>query len=256
MPDLYVVMSDDELVEAINYAKENGTSEAFIVENIQYALFFNKIDAINYCNDGQWFPHFSHYINLKTTNDEIGILLSSTIWNDFDLLKLYEILKCYGISYKMVEDKWYNHDSVKDFNEKNRLAAKKYPVNSPWTARDIEVVQSALESIEDINSAKIIHNANVEMSVFKYLPNMTPIPTQKQIVELSYPNILHLDTADGEYNVFMGPAIKVDDVEKLLINSNILFSNAPYDPTIDANLLLYKTRDRNIWEDEKRGRSI
>lgn len=256
MPDIYIVMSDLELNEAVNYAKENGALEATIIENIQYRLLFNRVDAITYCEEGKWFPHYSHYITLKTKDDEIGILLSSTVWNDFELTKVYEILKSCGISYKLVEDKWYSHDSVSEFNEKNRLVAKKYPINSPWTARDLEVVESALENIEAINFAKIMCNANVEINIFKYLLNGTPIPTENHIVTLKYPNVLHLDTDNGEYNVFMGESINVEEVKKLLAKSNVLFNTNQYDPFTDASSILYSPRDKNIWEEGKKGKII
>ena len=233
MPDIYIVMSDLELNEAVNYAKENGALEATIIENIQYRLLFNRVDAITYCEEGKWFPHYSHYITLKTKDDEIGILLSSTVWNDFELTKVYEILKSCGISYKLVEDKWYSHDSVSEFNEKNRLVA-----------------------IEAINFAKIMCNANVEINIFKYLLNGTPIPTENHIVTLKYPNVLHLDTDNGEYNVFMGESINVEEVKKLLAKSNVLFNTNQYDPFTDASSILYSPRDKNIWEEGKKGKII
>lgn len=256
MPDIYIVMSDDELNEALNYAKENGAMEAKIIEHINYKLLFNGVDAISYCEDGHWFPHYSHYITLKTKDDEIGILLSSTVWNDFNLAKVYEVLQSYGISCKSMKDKFYNPDSVAKFNEENRLAAKRSPINSPWTARDIEVVEAALENIEAINFAKIMCNANIEITIFQYLMNGTPMPNVHPVVTLKYPNILHLDTDNGEYNVFMGESINVDEVKKLLVKSNILFSTNQYDPFTDASSILYSHRDKSIWEEGKRGKNI
>ena len=38
MPDLFVVMSDEELKEAIQYGKENGAKKAIVYEGIQYYL--------------------------------------------------------------------------------------------------------------------------------------------------------------------------------------------------------------------------
>lgn len=256
MPDIYIVMSDQELNEAVNCAKENGAIEAKIIENIQYKLLFNGIDALAYCQDGHWFPHYSHYIDLKTKDDEIGILLSSTVWNDFNLTKVYDVLKSYGISCKSMEDKFYSKDSVIEFNEKNRLVAKKSPINSPWTARDFEVVEAALENIEAINFAKIMCNSNIEIKIFQYVPNFTPMQNVHPIVTLKYPNILHLDTDNGEYNVFMGESINVDEVKKLLVKSNILFSANQYDPFTDASSILYSPRDKSIWEEGKRGKNI
>lgn len=256
MPDIYIVMSDDELNEAINYAQEKGALEATIIENIQYKLFFNGIDAISYCQNNYWFPHYSHYIVLKTKEDEIGLLLSSTVWNDFNLTKVYEVFQSYKISCKFVKDKFFKQDSVVEFNEKNRLAAQKSPINSPWTARDFEVVELALENIDAINYAKIICNANIEMRIFQYLLNGTPLPTEKPITILKYPNILNLNTDNGQYNIFMGEAIDVEKVKKLLVKSNILFNSHQYNPITDTNLILYSPRSKDIWEKEKRGKCI
>lgn len=256
MPDIYIVMSDEELNEAINYAKEKGALEATIIENIQYKLFFNGVDAISYCQDGHWFPHFSHYIALKTKEDEIGILLSSTVWNNFNLTKVYEVLETHRIHCQLVKDNFFTPNSVGEFNEKNRLAAKKFPINSPWTARDFEVVETALKDIEAIHFANIICNANIEIKIFRYLLNGTPIPTEIPIVTLNYPNILHLDTDNEEYNVFMGKAINVEEVKTLLMKLNILFNTTQYNSLTDASLILYNPRNKEIWEEGKRGKRI
>lgn len=249
-------MSDEELNEAINYAKEKGALEATIIENIQYKLFFNGVDAVSYCQDDYWFPHFSHYIALKTKEDEVGILLSSTVWNDFHLKKVYEVLEAHRINCKLLKDKFFNENSVTEFNEKNRLVAKKFPINSPWTARDFEVVETALEDIEAIHFANIICDANIKLEIFRYLLNGTPIPNEIPIVTLNYPNILHLNTDNGEYNVFMGKAISIEEVENLLMKLNILFSTNPYDSITDASLILYNPRNKDIWEEGKRGKRI
>ncbi len=252
MPDLFVVMNDEELREAIEFAKEQGATSADIVENIQYSLSFDEIDAINYCRDGNWFPHFSHYIRFKVKdNDEIGMLLSSTVWNDFDLNKLYGCLEENGITAKTVKDKWFDPESVKLFNEQNRKAAKIEPINSPWTARDNEVVCSALDSIEGINKVKIIKGANVRISVFTYLRNMTSIPTVNPIVQFDYPNVMHLDTTTGEYNVFMGGDIQLDEVKRSLVERGLDFGEEAYEISTDPDLILYKNRSKDIWNEEK-----
>lgn len=252
MPDLFVVMSDEELNEAITFAKEKGAKNADVVENIQYSLIFNEENAIIYCKEGNWFPHFSHYIRLKTSdNDQIGILLSSTIWNDYDINKLYSKLKQNGININLIKDKWFNIESVKKFNEENRLAAKISPINSPWTARDLDVIETALDTIEGINNAKIIRNANIKLAIFTYLRNMTPEPTINPIVTFRYPNVLHLDTQDGECNIFAGDEIKINDIKKLLISKDIEFLEEQYDSIVDSNLILYKPRNEEIWNKEK-----
>ena len=252
MPDLFVVMSDEELIEALTFAKEKGAQNADIVENIQYSLIFNEENASNYCKDGNWFPHFSHYIRLKTSdNDEIGILLSSTIWNDYNINKLYSGLKENDLKINIIKDKWFDLESVKKFNEKNRLAAKISPINSPWTARDLDVVETALDTIEGINNAKIIKDANIKLIIFTYLRNMTPEPTINPIVTFRYPNVLHLDTQEGEYNVFAGETININDVKKLLISKDIEFLEEQYDSIVDSNLILYKPRNEEIWNKEK-----
>jgi len=246
MPDLYVVMSDEELVEAIEEAKTNGATSCDIVEHIQYQLIFNECDAANLCNkeDGRWFPSFSYYLNLSTKDDRIGVLLSSTIWSDYDLDKVYNTLNEQGIKINNIKDKWFDSKQVEEFNREEREVSKVSPVNSPWTARDIAVVGSALENIEGINYAKIIEGANVKIRVFTYLINGSPIPNINPVVNFNYPNVLHLYTDSGEYNVFMGENIDLARVKEMLDDNSISYENNKYNQDTDGYLLLYARRDR------------
>lgn len=248
MPDLYVVMSDEELVEALEEAKNNGATSCDIIEHIQYQLIFNDCDALNLCHKeyGKWFPNFSYYLNLPTKDDKIGVLLSSTIWSDFDLDKVYNTLNEQGIKINNIKDKWFDSKQVEEFNQEEKEVSKVSPVNSPWTARNEAVVASALENIEGINYAKIIEEANVEIRIFTYLVNGSPIPNINPIVNFSYPNVLHLYTDSGEYNVFMGENIDLAKIKEMFNNNSITYESNKYDEYTDGNLLLYTARDRKI----------
>ena len=54
----------------------------------------------------------------------------------------------------------------------------------------------------------------------------------------------------------MGESINVEEVKKLLAKSNVLFNTNQYDPFTDASSILYSPRDKNIWEEGKKGKII
>lgn len=180
MPDLFVVMNDEELTEAVAFAKEQGAEVANIVENIQYSLFFDDVDAVNYCRDGNWFPHFSHYISFKTgDNDEIGMLLSSTVWNDFDIDKVYKTLSENGITAQLVKDKWFDPESVKSLNAKKAEMDRRKAIVGEMARAKIKsriALYTALSSKYDVLRTEEIDDCDikVERPAIKYEEIMAP----------------------------------------------------------------------------------
>lgn len=244
MPDLFVVMSNEELQEAIKVAKNTGAKEAIVYEGIQYNLSINKVDAREFILDTElWFPLFTDYIELSCHQDKIGILLSPTIWNHYTLDLLYKALEEENIKYKKYKNGFIDNGEFESLKEEERQASVEKPINSPWTARDLEVVEAALDTIEDIQDAIVIYNANfLVVCTFAFISGF-PIPTKLPIAKFSYPNILHLETDNGYYNVYMGENIMLDDVLSLLKNRGIKFFIKSYSDE-DINLLLYQSRNR------------
>ena len=71
MPDLFVVMSDEELKEAIQYGKENGAKKAIVYEGIQYYLEVNGVDMEDFVKEtNSWFTMFTEYIELPKFNSD------------------------------------------------------------------------------------------------------------------------------------------------------------------------------------------
>ena len=94
MPDLFVVMSNDEFREAIEYARQEGASKATCLMAMNYDLIINGHIVENdvQTKDG-WFPKFTEYISLPTEDDEIGVLLSPTVWNEYDERIIYDTMQ-------------------------------------------------------------------------------------------------------------------------------------------------------------------
>lgn len=243
--DLFVVMNDDELIEAIDYAKENGATTAKVTKNISYEFKVNGLEMADYCKKtGNWFPALTDYIFLPTSNeDSIAILLSPTVWTDYDMNKVYKCLNDNNIIFDSGMDEWYDHENCATFKEEERQASIEAPINSPWTARDIEVVATAVTSIEGIKAAAIITGANVEINCFCWLLNGTPLPNKAMITSFNYPNVLHILTEEGYSNVFLGSDIDLEEVRKLIEEKAIDFEIVPYvqDKT---ELLFYQPRGR------------
>lgn len=245
IPDLFVVMNDDELKEAILFAKENEAKNAIVYEGIQYGLSINGIDMEEFVQEtNAWFPPFTEYIELPTFEDKIGILLSPTVWKDYHLDLLYKTLENEKIVYKKNTNCFMNEFEFKEYKETERQASLEEPIHSPWTARDAEVVETALNTIENIQNATIICNANFQIVCTFSCNAGFPIPMNIPIAKFFYPNILHLQTSDGYYNVYMAEDISLDDVATLLKDKNIMFFKKNFKEE-DIDLLLYQPRNRN-----------
>lgn len=244
MPDLFVVMNDEELHEAIQYAKENEAKEAIVYEGIQYYLSINEMDIKNFIMEtDSWFPPFTEYIELLCHNDRIGILLSPTVWNDYNLDLLYKTLEEEKIEYKRNKNYFIENEDFNKFKEEERQASMEEPINSPWTARDLEVVETSLDAIENIQNATLIYNANFKIVCNFGFASGFPIPTKLPISKFFYPNVLHLETDNGYYNVYMGENIVLNDVISLLKEKEIEFFSKQYSEE-DIALLLYQSRNR------------
>ncbi|MDE6292176.1 MAG: hypothetical protein K2L98_00685, partial [Bacilli bacterium] len=65
MPDLFVVMSNEELVEAVEYAREQGCTHCESLVAMNYDLLINGENMENYSKEtGKWFPDFIEYISM------------------------------------------------------------------------------------------------------------------------------------------------------------------------------------------------
>lgn len=252
MPDLFVVMSDEELKEAIEYASSLGAKHAHILSAMNYDLIINGENMEEYSNSsGKWFPDFVDYINIKTLNDEIGILLSPTVWNTYNSELLYKTLREYGFSFDLEYDPIFiQPKSLMDKIESEKLKSLKNPINSPWTARDIEVVKTAISSIRDIKKATILTNANFNIAIYVNDFNNTvdefliasEVAKKKYVEMYKYPNILHLESIDGVFNVFMGDDICVKKVLNMVEEKGIDTIIKPYEDR-DKDLLLYDSKE-------------
>ena len=254
MPDLFVVMSDEELAEAIELAKQRGAKETNILENISYRLIFNGTDAIKYCSPVEgWFPMFTDYLSLKTADgDEIAILLSPTVWPDYSLAKVRRTLDNNGIRHGHLYDPYVDNNAVSEIKEKEKIFSKNNPVNSPWTARDIEVAMTGVDTIENITSATLIVRANVQITCFiTMITGMGPYDMPAAI--FYYPNVLHLVTDSGYYNVFLGEQIDLEALTNYTQEKIENVSIEEFSPEIASWLLFpsrYRTSNNSIETDE------
>lgn len=255
MPDLFVVMSDDELKESIEYAREQGATHAKSLIAMNYDLFINGENMESYSEEtGRWFPDFVEYISLPTETDEIGILLSPTIWNNYDEYFLYEVLRDNNISRDIIYDPLFIQPrKLMSFIEREKIISECIPVNSPWTARDFEVVESAIQAIPNIKKATILNGANFEISIYvKDFEDTNDefviaeeVSNKKEVERFSYPNVLHLDTEEGIFNVFMGSEINIRRVLNLLESKSIDTIIKDFEAP-DKDLLLYASREESI----------
>lgn len=255
MPDLFVVMSNDELVEAVEYAREQGCTHCQNLIAMNYDLFINGENMESYSEEtGKWFPDFVSYISMPTKDDEIGILLSPTVWSEYDDHFIYEVLRDNKISQDIYYDPLFAQPKkLMSFIEREKLISSHKPINSPWTARDFEVVEAAIKAIPNIKKATILNNANFEISI--YVKDFKDshdefiiaenVATKREIEKFSYPNALHLETDEGIFNVFMGSSIDIEEVLNLLERESIDTILKDYEDP-DKDLLLYSSREEEL----------
>lgn len=256
MPDLFVVMNDEELVEAIEYARSQGARHANSLIALNYDLVINR-ELIEERSEksGKWFPDFVTYIKLPTANfDSIGILLSPTVWNTYDDSLVYKTLLDNKITFDILYDPIFIAPrKLMDKIESDKVKSQRCPINSPWTARDIEVVETALASIRGIKKATLLRNTNFEINIYVNDFNNTvdefliasEVSKKRYVEEFYYPNVLHLETDDGVFNVFMGSDIDLKKVIEMLDERNIDTVLKDYENT-DKELLLYDSREHEL----------
>ena len=255
MPDLFVVMSNEELIEAVEYAREQGCTHCQDLMAMNYDLLINGENMESYSEEtGKWFPDFVQYISMPTAHDEIGILLSPTVWSGYDDRFVYEVLRDNKISQDIYYDPLFAQPKkLMSFIEREKIISSQKPINSPWTARDFEVVEAALQAIPDIKKATLLNNANFEISIYVKDFKDThdefviaeDVATKRELERFSYPNVLHLETASGIFNVFMGSSIDVKKVLDLLEEKTIDTVLKDYEDA-DKDLLLYSSREEEL----------
>lgn len=252
MPDLFVVMSDEELKESIEYARSQGATHASSLIALNYDLVINGEEVEDYSEEsGKWFPDFVTYIKIPIENDDfIGILLSPTVWNTYDESLVYKTLLDNKISFDIFYDPIFIAPrKLIDKIESDKVKSQKCPINSPWTARDIEVVETALSSIRGIKKATLLKDTLFAIKIYVNDFNNTvdefliasEVSKKRYIEEFYYPNVLHLETDEGVFNVFMGSDIDLKKVIEMLEARNIDTVLKDYENT-DKELLLYDSR--------------
>ncbi len=255
MPDLFVVMSDDELVEAVEYAHSLGATHAKSLTAMNYDLLINGTNMeTHFAESGKWFPEFIEYVNLPTDDDEIGILLSPAVWNTYDQSRLYQVLRENNISFDIEYDPIF----IRPRQLLNKIAKEKIqfqenPINSPWTARDTEVVETALTSIRGISKATLLKNANFAIAIYVNDFNNTvdefliasEVAKKKYVEKFLYPNVLHLESEEGIFNVYMGPDVDLSSIMASLENARIDTIIKEYEDA-DKDLLLYAACEPNL----------
>lgn len=266
MPDLFIAMSDEEMDEALQCAKDQDATTGTCYCPVNNTIKINgneilNIDNINihedmnfYNTSGYWFPRFVEYIEFPTKNNDcVGILITPTIWPKSSRggLEATAFSKL-GLSCSTTYDPLFIRPrEMMEWITSEEKYVEENPVNSPWTARDIEVVEAALDSIDEINSATIIKNANFQIHIWlhKYeqdydsLKVCKDISKKETITEYNYPNIIQLDTNNGIFNVFMGKDIDLESVASIVEKKDIFLSVKEYEEE-DNTSILFPPREK------------
>ncbi len=254
MPDLFVVMSNDEFREAIEYARQEGASKATCLMAMNYDLIINgHIAETDVQTKDGWFPKFTEYISLPTEDDEIGVLLSPTVWNEYDERIIYDTMQKNKISLNIMYDPLFiQPKKMMDYIEEEKKFSQENPINSPWTARDMDVVGAGLTAIKNIKKATILSQANFEIAIYvrdieekcDEFVLAEDIASKKIIQRYKYPSVAHLETDNGDFNIYMGESINPMEVLARLEHMGIDSIIKEYEDK-DQALLLYEARSKD-----------
>ncbi len=255
-PDLFLVMSIDELKEALKIAKEiikdgEKSVELFMCQGYytgkQYDLICQGYDVENFVfsketraneKDRQFrfiFPEIPFYGLIPIDNEEdiIALALSPTLNPEFTSLgQIIEIIEGEGFS---VREHFFREvrTSFDEYLKHCADYAREHPVKSPWTIRDAETLDaaltpggaaSALPEIDNSLQITLYNNTNIELNIHAAINNLTcpfwfyhAVPNNK----FAFPNTLIIKSNDGRIPVYIGPDISKNEIIEIIVKNGL-----------------------------------
>ena len=259
-PDLFLVMSIDELKEALRVAKElikdgEKSVELFMCQEYcidqrspqQYELKckgYNVGDFI-FTEDTRgskdnrkfrfMFPDIPFYglIPINNGEDYIALALSSTLNAEFTSLgQLFGIIESEGFTV----EKYYRRNCEADYDEYLQHFAnyaQEHPVKSPWTIRDAETLAaaltpdgdtSALPEMDDSLQITLYDNANIEMNIYAAVNMLYGAVWDYRAIsntKFTFPNALIIKSNDGRIPVYIGPDVSKNEIIEIIVKNGL-----------------------------------
>lgn len=246
-PDLFLVMSEEEMEGALEYAEEMiGNNEKcvemfmnFSIDNDagQYKLSINNVDVKDYILDDNnnykfEFPMIPYYCLIFFENegkrDSIALAIPISIWpeaHDVEYLKSFFINHNFKIIDRM-HNFFLSEELITTITPEVEQAKKKQ-IDSPWTIRDKGTLEgallpngetSAISDIKSIDRILLVKNTNLTLDFNATTIVSTRFDTAKIDYSTFYfPNSLVIYTKDGKKTpVYIGKDVSYEEIISIL----------------------------------------
>lgn len=242
-PDLFLVMSAEELESALEYAEEMiGENEKcvemylnFSIDNNigQYKLSINNVDVRDYILDENnnfkfEFPMMPYYCLIFFESDEkrdcIALAMPISIWPEAYNI---EYIKSFFTkhNFKIIDciSKFFLGEEFTTTINPEVLQAKTKQIDSPWTIRDKDTLEgafitNAICDVNEIDSILLIRNANITLDFNATAIVSTRFDTKKiDYSTFCFPNSLVVYTKDGKKTpIYIGNDVSYEDIMEIL----------------------------------------
>lgn len=251
-PDLFLVMNEEEMDDALSYAEEiigdqEKNIEMYLNFSInddsgQYRLTINNTDARDYILDEDnnhkfEFPMIPYYCLIFFENegqkDCIALAMPVSVWPkayDIDYIKSFftkHNFKIQDYIHKLLLNEALPSTIVPEFEQ-----AKSKQIDSPWTIRDKDTLKeallpggdaSAINSVDEISSIQIIKNSNITLDFNATVITSSRFDTTKiGYSTFNFPNSLIIHKVDGKKTpIYIGNDVSYEDITSVLEENNL-----------------------------------
>lgn len=246
-PDLFLVMSDEEMNDALSYAEELiGENEKNVemymnlsIDNNtgQYKLSMNNVDVREYIldenNDYRFeFPMIPYYCLIFFESDGkrdcIALAIPISVWPEaHDIEYIKSFFKKHNFKISDYIPKFFLNEALSTTIKPEAEQAKIKQIESPWTIRDKDTLEGALlpggesstiNNINEIDSILLIRNANITLDFNATAVISTRFDTTKiNYSTFNFTNSLILYTKDGKkIPIYIGDDVSYEEIINIL----------------------------------------
>lgn len=251
-PDLFLVMNEEEMDDALSYAEEmigdqEKNVEMYLNFSInddsgQYRLTINNTDARDYMLDEDnnhkfEFPMIPYYCLIFFENegqkDCIALAMPVSVWPkayNIDYIKSFftkHNFKVQDYIHKLLLNEALPSTIIPEFEQ-----AKSKQIDSPWTIRDKDTLKeallpggdaSAINSVDEISSIQIIKNSNITLDFNATVITSARFDTAKiDYSTFNFPNSLIIHKLDGKKTpVYIGNDVSYKEIMDIIEENNL-----------------------------------
>lgn len=246
-PDLFLVMSDEEMDDALSYAEEligenEKTVEMYLNFSIdnnigQYKLSINNVDVRNYILDENnnyrfEFPMIPYYCLIFFESDGkrdcITLAIPVSVWPEaYDLEYIKSFFTKHNFKIDDYIHKFFLDSALTATIKPESEQAKIKPIESPWTIRDKDTLEGALlpggqassiSSLDEVNSILLIKNTNITLDFNATAVISNRFETAKiNYSTFNFPNSLIIYNKNGQKTpIYLGDEISYQDIINIL----------------------------------------